>query len=160
MASRRFSFTRMGYSFRLTELEGALGVAELQQKDINLKNRLGNAQYLIRNLSKYSNFIQLPSWPSYAGHAFMMFPIVIKDSRVKRDDLITYLEKNGVETRYMLPLLNQPFYKKLFGNLESQYPVAKWINNNGFYIGCHQTLTKGDLGYVVGVFEEFFKKWI
>lgn len=157
MADRRFSFVRMGYSFRLTELEGALGAAELQQRSQNLKRRLANARFLIKNLSKYGQLMQLPQWPSYAEHAFMMFPLVIKDRRVKRSELITYLEKNGIETRYMMPLLNQPFYKKLFGRIEHQYPAAQWINNNGFYIGCHQNITKENLRYTVKVFGDFFK---
>jgi len=156
MADRRFSFIRMGYSFRLTELEGALGVAELQTRQTNLRKRLSNAEYLIKNLSKYFQYIQLPDWPNYSEHAFMMFPIVIKSKKINRSRFITFLEKNGIETRYMMPLLNQPYYKKIFGNLEDKYPVAKWINRNGFYIGCHQNLNKDDLDYIVSIFDKFF----
>ena len=156
MANRRFSFIRMGYSFRLTELEGALGVAELQTRQTNLRKRLSNAEYLIKNLSKYFQYIQLPDWPNYSEHAFMMFPIVIKSKKINRSRFITFLEKNGIETRYMMPLLNQPYYKKIFGNLEDKYPVAKWINRNGFYIGCHQNLNKDDLDYIVSIFDKFF----
>ncbi|TSC89195.1 MAG: Uncharacterized protein G01um10143_576 [Parcubacteria group bacterium Gr01-1014_3] len=160
MADRRFSFIRMGYSFRLTELEGALGVAELVQRTQNLKNRLANAKYLIAGLSKYKDLIQLPSWPKYAEHAFMMFPLVVKHPKLKRDEIITYLEKNGIETRYLMPLINQPYYKKIFGDIESKYPVAAWINKNGFYVGCHQTLNKKDLDYMIEVFSKFLNKWI
>ena len=42
----------------------------------------------------------------------------------------------------MLPLTNQPVYHRLLGWREQHYPVAQWINNNGFYIGCHQDLTR------------------
>lgn len=156
MADRRFSFIRMGYSFRLTELEGALGVAELQIRQINLRKRLSNAKYLIKNLFRHYQYIQLPNWPNYSEHAFMMFPIVIKSKKINRSRFITFLEKNGIETRYMMPLLNQPYYKKIFGNLEDKYPVAKWINRNGFYIGCHQNLNKDDLDYIVSIFDKFF----
>ncbi len=88
----------------------------------------------------------------------MLFPIVIKKSRIKRDDLILILEKYGVETRYMMPLINQPIYKKLFGNLEQFFPVAKRINRNGFYISCHQDLNKTDLDHIISVFEYAIKK--
>jgi dTDP-4-amino-4,6-dideoxygalactose transaminase len=57
----------------------------------------------------------------------------------------------------MFPLLSQPFYKKLFGSLEKSYPVAKYISTAGFYIGCHQGLTRDDLDYVAGVFQDYFK---
>lgn len=160
MADKRFSFVRMGYSFRLTELEGALGVAELEDHEKNISSRQRNAAYLIKNLSQYSNLIQLPSWPAYSEHAFMMFPIIVKDPRITRADLITYLEKNGVETRYLMPLLSQPFKIKLLGNIENEYPVAKWVTSNGFYVGCHQNLTKEDLKYLVKVFEGFLSKYV
>ena len=160
MADKRFSFVRMGYSFRLTELEGALGVAELEDHEKNIASRQRNASYLIKNLSQYNNLIQLPSWPAYSEHAFMMFPIIVRDPRITRADLITYLEKNGVETRYLMPLLSQPFKIKILGNIEDKYPAAKWVTSNGFYVGCHQNLTKADLQYMVRVFEGFFSKYV
>jgi dTDP-4-amino-4,6-dideoxygalactose transaminase len=71
--------------------------------------------------------------------------------------LLNFLEQNNIETRDMLPLTNQPIYKKLFGeDLEERYPVAKWINHNGFYMGCHNEMTQKELDYVVAKFEEFF----
>ena len=71
--------------------------------------------------------------------------------------MVQYLEEHKIETRDMLPLINQPLYKELYGDLEAQYPVAKWINNNGFYIGSHQMLTPEDRERIVSVFMEFFK---
>ena len=86
----------------------------------------------------------------------MMYPIVVKDPLVSRNDLVNFLEENSVETRDMMPLINQPLYVELFGNLESQYPVAAHINRNGFYIGCHPQLEKDDLDYVLDLFRDFF----
>lgn len=158
LVNKRFNFIRVGYSYRLTELEAALGLAALKDKDEMMKKRKANADYLIGGLSQFSDYLQLPTWPSYSEHAFMLFPIVIKKLRIKRDDLILILEKYGVETRYMMPLINQPIYKKLFGNLEQFFPVAKRINRNGFYISCHQDLNKTDLDHIISVFEYAIKK--
>lgn len=157
LIDRRFSFVRMGYSFRVTELEGALGMAQIEMWPEILEARQRNAAYLIDKLKPLEEHIQLPSWPDYAEHAFMMFPIVLrKDSKYSRDDLVLHLEEHNVETRYMLPLLNQPYYKKLFGDLEPQYPEAAHINNNGFYVGCHQGLDTEGLDYMVEVFKDFY----
>ncbi len=155
---RRFSFVRLGYSFRATELEGALGLGQLEIVDKIVQKRRENAAYLTEKLAHLDEHLQLPKIAPDRDHSFMMYPIVVKDPKIKRDELTLYLEKNGVETRYMLPLLNQPIYIKLFGNLESQYPIAKNINKNGFYIGCHQKLDKEDLDYVIQTFKEFFSK--
>ena len=54
----------------------------------------------------------------------------------------------------MLPLLNQPIYKELFGDIEKDYPNAEYIDNNGFYIGCHHGLSKEELEREISVLTE------
>jgi len=156
--SRRFSFVRMGYSYRATEMEAALGLAQIEENPLaNIKKRRNNAEILISGLKKFENDLQLPQWPDWSEHAFMMFPIVIRrDSRIKRGDLIAHLENYNIETRFTFPLLGQPFYKKLFGSIEKKYPVADLITQNGFYIGCHQDLGRAELSYILEVFNNFF----
>ena len=157
IANRRFNFIHIGYSYRATEMEAAIGLSGLTDKDKMLKKRRQNAAYLTAGLKKFKD-LQLPQIRPQTEHAFMMYPLVIKkDSKIKRDRLIYFLEKENIETRYLMPLLSQPIYKKLFGNIEENYPVAKWIDKNGFYIGCHQELKKSDLDYVIYTFEKFFQ---
>ncbi|MBI4992194.1 MAG: DegT/DnrJ/EryC1/StrS family aminotransferase [Candidatus Harrisonbacteria bacterium] len=159
VVSRRFHFIRLGYSFRATEMEAALGIGQMERKDQILGARKKNAAYLLKKLKPLAQYLQLPWHPGRVEHSFMMFPIVVKRGvGIKKQDLVMYLEEHNVETRDMLPLLSQPVYKKLFGDIENQYPVAKWVNGNGFYIGCHQKLTKKEMDYMVAVFEDFFKK--
>ena len=157
IVEKRFSFVHVGYSYRGTEMEGALGVAMLETKDTMLKKRFQNATALTKGLKKYDRYIQLPQIRPQTEHAFMMYPLVVRaDAPFSREDLVFHLEERGVETRNLMPLLNQPIYKKMFGNLEAKYPVARWINKCGFYIGCHQEITKEDLNYMLSVFDAFF----
>ena len=158
VVDRRFSFVSIGYSYRLTELEGALGMAELAHWKEALAKRRANAEYLLKGLAPYSAMLQLPSWPDHSEHAFMMFPIVIRDRRIKKSALTRCLETWNIETRDMLPLLNQPVYRRMFGNIEPKYPGAAWVRKNGFYIGCHPGLSRSDLLYTVAVFKEFFRR--
>ena len=158
VVSRRFNFIYQGYSSRATELEGAIGLAQIERWKEIIGGHQKNAAYLTNKLKAFSEYFQLPTVRPWTTHAFMMYPLVIKTpKKVNREGLIIFLEKNMIETRYLLPLLNQPVYTRLWGNLEKQYPVAKNINNNGFYIGCHQDLTRSDLDYVVKKFEEYLK---
>jgi dTDP-4-amino-4,6-dideoxygalactose transaminase len=158
MVDRRFSFVDVGYSYRLTEMEAALGLEQLKNIQKIIQKRQFNANYLIEGLKEFSDLIQSPIIPKDRTHVFLGFPIVIKDRRISRDKLIMFLEKNGIETRYMMPLLNQPIYKEILGkNLESHYPVARYINNHGFYIGCFPELTKEDLDYVIYIFKKALK---
>jgi dTDP-4-amino-4,6-dideoxygalactose transaminase len=153
--NRRFSFVRMGYSYRVTEMEAALGLAALEKATGMIEKRRNNAAYLVKELKPYEGFLQLPSCPAHSTHSFMMFPIVLREG--EREPLVNYLEQHCIETRFMLPLLNQPYYRTIFGELEQHYSVAQWINRQGFYIGCHQGLEKSDLDYIVEVFAAYFK---
>lgn len=146
---KRFMMVRMGYSYRIGELEGALGLGQLENKEYIMKARKENAKYLTSILEKVEEYIQLPRFPEYIDHSFMMYPIVIKKgASFTRDEIIHYLEGKNIETRPMLPLLCQPIYKELFGDIESQYPVAEWINHCGFYVGCHHGLDKEQLSFL------------
>lgn len=156
IADRRFSFVRLGHSFRCTELEAALGVAQLEVWEAQKIRRRAVADGLTRRLSGLDRHLQLPAIRPETEHVFMFYPLMIKNPAIARADLIRHLEERGVETRYLLPLINQPIYRKLFGDLDQQYPVAANLNRNAFYIGCHVDMTDEDVDYIGRTFHEFF----
>ena len=152
----RFSFIHVGHSFRCTELEAALGVGQIANADANNAQRRQVAQMYLEGLKDLEEYIQLPYTPEDREHCFMLFGIVLRNE-LKRN-LVNFLEARNIETRDMLPLLNQPIYRRLFGDLEPQYPVARWINNNGFYIGCHPYMTDNEVAFVIEAFHDYFRK--
>jgi dTDP-4-amino-4,6-dideoxygalactose transaminase len=154
VVARRFKFVSLGHSFRCTEFEAALGCAQLEGREKIIKARKANARFLLDGLAGLP--LQLASTPADRDHMFMMFPIVANPG-VKRK-LVNYLEERSIETRDLLPLTNQPVYKTLFPSLEKSYPVARRLNNDAFYVGCHQELSRADLSYMVETIRAFFKK--
>ena len=57
----------------------------------------------------------------------------------------------------MVPLTNQPVYEDIFGlDFKNKFPVAEWINNNGFYVGSHPYMKQTDIQRIVDVILEFF----
>jgi len=146
LVQRRFSFVRMGYSYRITELEGALGVAALEEVGEMMQRRKRIGELYARTLQDFTDFLQLPVVPDGFEHAYMMYPLVLKHG--DRDKYALFLEKHGVETRFMMPLINQPYYKRVFGSIEHLYPAARHINQNGLYIPCHQGMQAEDVAYV------------
>lgn len=155
VAARRFRFVRLGYSFRSTELEAAIGLAQLERKDEFLLQRRRNAKILTEGLSHLEDRLQLPTIPEGRTHSFMMYPMVLRNQ--PKSDLVNFLEERKIETRDMLPLLSQPIYRQIFGDIEGEYPVARWINESGFYVGCHPYLKSEELEYVVETVREYFK---
>jgi len=156
IANRRFSFMRLGHSFRCTELEAAIGVAQLETWREHIGDRRRVAAALHAELSDLSSILQLPSQRADTDHSYMFFPLVLRDPKVSRADLIRHLEERGIETRYLLPLINQPVYRQMYGNLDKSYPVAAELNERAFYIGCHPDIGDADVAYAGSCFREFF----
>ena len=154
--SRRFNFVSLGHSFRATEFEAALGLAQIERKASLLKTRIGLAKRLTKGLADLEDLLQLPSVPRGRDHVFMLYPIVLREGDKK--GLVNFLERHGIETRDLMPLINQPIYRKLFGDLEPSYPVARWLNRCAFYVGCHPYLASRDVDYVVEKIHEYFKR--
>lgn len=155
VVSRRFRFERIGHSFRITELEAALALAQLETWPQMLVRRRANAACLTRWLRglDLEEHLQLPALRPRATHSWMMYPLVVR--REPKAELVNHLESQGIETRDMLPLTTQPAYRRLWD--AEDYPVAAWINECGFYIGCHQDLTPNDLSYMVETIKEYFR---
>jgi dTDP-4-amino-4,6-dideoxygalactose transaminase len=153
---RRFRFERVGYSYRATELEAAIALSELEARDSNIARRKQNAAHLMSALADLQDFLQLPIIPSGFDHVFMMFPLVAK-AGVDRDQLLLFMEERGIETRFLLPLLSQPVYKKIFPGLDEKYPIAQNLARNGALIGIHQNLTEEDIQYISDTIHGYFK---
>ena len=156
VVSRRFKFDSVGHSFRVTELEAAIALAQLEDGYYSsmIKRRQENANVLTLELESLTDKIQLPHVDDKNTHSFMMYPIVVRDD--DKWGLCNHLEDNGIETREMLPLINQPAYSGIFNS--SAYPVANWINRGGFYVGCHQGLNDNDMIYIADVIREYFNQ--
>lgn len=150
---RRFRFERVGYSYRATELEAAIALSELENWEMNILSRRVGA-YALRGLLKDIKELQTPVIPDGYKHSFMMYPMVLNIP--ERDDFLMHLEKNKIETRYLLPLLNQPIYEKLFPGEMDKHPVAKRLSRDGFFIGMHQGLTGDDIKYISDVIHDYF----
>lgn len=156
IVERRFSFVRLGFSYRVTEMEAALGVAQLEAREGMLARRRENGAYLTGALRRFEEFLQLPWVSEGSEHAFMMYPLLTRGG-CDRDKLVNHLERHGIETRYLFPLLTQPVYRRLFGEMLDDYPVARLVSEKGFYFGCHQGLGPEDLEYVVETVADFLE---
>jgi perosamine synthetase len=155
IAAKRFKFVSVGHSYRATELEAALGLAQLEEKDGIVKARVALAERLTEGLREFGDRLQLPYQPADRDHTYMLYGVVLRGK--DKTKLVNFLEDRGVETRDLLPLLNQPVYRKMFGELERKYPIARELNRSGFYVGCHQYMTPADADYVIAQFRAYFR---
>ncbi len=154
MISKRFQFADIGHSFRCTELEAALGNAQLPDLDDNISKRRRNATFLEERLHP---FVQMQRTPAGYTNSRLFFGIVL-DHKLDRKKVLNYLEEAGIETRDMFPLITQEIYREYFGPDPSKsFPVAARLAKSGFIIGCHPYLSTGDLEYAVDTIKTALK---
>jgi len=153
----RFRFVRLGYSYRATEMEAALGVGQLEAAPENLAARRRAAARMLAGLRPWEGWLQLPHPQPERDHSYMMFPVLIRASApFDRQELTLFLEERGIETRPMVSVLDQPFYRRLLGDeFEARFPVAQAVDERGFYVGCHPEMTDPVVDYVIETFDAF-----
>lgn len=147
IVGRRFRFERVGHSFRCTEMEAAIGVGQIARADEIVRRRQEIAGRLTEGLASVQDRIQLPGCPEDRTHSYMLYGLALRDE--PKAELVNYLEERNVETRDLLPLINQPAYRSLFGDLEPQYPVARWVNRSAFYVGCHSYMDDAEVDFII-----------
>jgi dTDP-4-amino-4,6-dideoxygalactose transaminase len=150
--AKRFQFNSIGHSYRITELEAALGYAQLKDYQSMIDKRNINAFTLTTKLAYLKRYIQLPEVRFGNQHAWMMYPMLAFNDHKK--PLTEFLEANGIETRDMMPLINQPCYKGMWN--PDDYKRAQVIDKCGFYVGIHQDLTTDDLDYIADKIGEHY----
>jgi dTDP-4-amino-4,6-dideoxygalactose transaminase len=150
--SKKFVFEDVAFSFKLSDFNAALGLGQAMRIREILDGRRRNSLALREALAGYP---QLQT-AEPEGHTFMMFPIRCREKGLK-PRLVAHLNDWWVETRDAMPITSQPIVKRMLGDVQDRYPVARDLNENGFYIAAHQHLTPEDMDYLVSVFRRFFK---
>ncbi len=153
----RFLFERVGYSAKMNELEAAVGLGNLDIYDEILEKRRKNLSRLMEKFEKFKPYlttIKEGKDEKIGPHAF---PIIIQEKApFTRNQFVDYLEKNGVETRYLF--YSMPTQCKGFSFLGyrlGDFPEAEYIGNNGLHIGVHQDLEEKHIDYVVDTVDKF-----
>lgn len=148
---RRFYHEELGYNFRMSNIQAAVGVAQLEklEEHLRLKRELG-ASY--QEKLKGIEGLQLPvAKTEYAENLYWIFGIVLDES-VSMDarDIMTKLAKRNVGCRpFFYPMHLQPVFHKM-GLFEGEsYPVAEKLGERGFYVPSGLTVTEEQREYIV-----------
>ena len=143
------------HNFKFTNLQAAIGLAQLKKLESFIEKRRANAREMIRGLQDIPE-LQLPHEYELEFMNYISFPILMKKPN-RCTAVREYIEQHGVENRTMfMAMCDQPYYQKLFGTLNSAvlYPQATYLGRNGFYVGCHPTLTQEQMKYLVGIIHD------
>jgi perosamine synthetase len=147
-------FNLLGYNYRMTDLQGAVGVVQIKKLDTFIDERSKWASYYIEKL-KHISWLRLPEYESRYKHGWQSFVLYVhpETSPMSRNDMMEYLQQKGISTRpgtHAVHMLN--YYKERFSIHENDFPGARDANNNSMSIPLHNRMTKEDFEYVVDAF--------
>jgi perosamine synthetase len=149
-------YVTLGYNFRMSSITAALGIAQLNKISTIISMRQNKADYLTQQLSRIGNIV-VPRVPSGYYHVYQLYPIMIKDGKVARDNLNKYLAEKGILTRvYFDPVHLTQFYRKTFGYKGGELPVTEKVSEQVLSLPMHPTLAKEEMDYIAQMIISFF----
>lgn len=137
----RYYHESLGYNFRLTDIQAAIGVAQLEKLDGFNESRSANAAYLNEHLESVS----IPQIKRGYRHVFHQYTIRVKDNR---DELQKKLEQAGIGTGvfYPVPVHQQPVYRNL--GYREALPVSETVSQQVLSLPIHPALSRDDLALI------------
>ena len=155
---RRFSHDQLGWNFRMTNFQAAIGLAQLEDINKKVKKKRSIGNFYNQKFKDCRNIILPLAETSYAKNIYWVYGIIIK-KKINLKKITDKLLKKGIETRpFFWPLNKQPILNKLgyFKNLKM--PKAEYLADRGFYIPSGLSLTKIQQQHVVEVFKKVIQK--
>ena len=157
-SQRRFYHQEIGYNYRMTNIQAALGYAQLEEIETYVIKKRTIAHMYTKGLSGVS-CLELPTEMPWTKNVFWMYaPRIKRGSQVTKRQLCDLLKKNGIETRdYFVPLHRQPALRNLGLFKNEKYPVSDDWSNRGFYIPSGLALTDSQIKYVINTIKKIAK---
>jgi len=157
----KYVYSHIGYNLKVTDMQAAIGVAQLEKLPGFIEARKKNFKFLYSVFKKYEEYFILPEAEKYSEPSWFGFPILVKDTApFKRADIINYLEDNKIATRMLFGgnLTKQPAYKNIKYKIIGDLKNTDLVMNNLFWIGVYPGLTKDMLNYIQNILDAFFHK--
>ena len=150
---RHFWHKVRGFNYRMTNLQAAIGLAQVEQLDGLVVQRRRNAALYNELLMKVPGIV-LPPEASNVESAFWMYSILVGDEfGMTRDELRWFLADKGIETRtFFIPIHFQPIYYATYKG--QRYPVAEDLCRRGLYLPSSSSMSKEEIRYVTEAVKE------
>jgi CDP-4-dehydro-6-deoxyglucose reductase, E1 len=157
----RYFYTEIGYNLKLTDLQAAMGRAQLEKAPSFIRRRKENFRFLFDSLRQFEEHLLLPTWHERADPAWFAFPVYVREGAAfDRYEITRYLEERLVETRTLFAgnILRQPAYRHIECRVIGDLPVADQIMRRTFFVGVYPGLDQPRLDYIVETFAGFFAR--
>ena len=156
----KYVYSHIGYNLKATDMQAAIGCAQLPKLDQFTQKRKENFRKLYAGLACYQDRLILPAATENSDPSWFAFIITVaQGAGFTRDDLTGFLTSRKIETRNLFcgNLLRQPAYMNIPHRVVSDLANTERIMNDAFFIGLYPGLTDAHINYVLDVCAEFMR---
>jgi len=159
----KYVYSHFGYNLKATEMQAAIGCAQLDKLPYIIKQRRENWQYIYSRLENLKNVLILPREEENSESSWFGFLITVKESAAfSRTELVQYLEDHNIQTRLLFAgnLIKHPCFDEMRAEKKGYRVIGDLSNtdfvmNNAFWIGVYPGMTKAMLDYMVNKIHDF-----
>jgi CDP-6-deoxy-D-xylo-4-hexulose-3-dehydrase len=155
----KYVYSHSGYNLKITDMQAACGLAQLDKLGFFIQRRRENYTYLRSRLEILTDFLELPEPTPNSNPSWFGFPITLKENcGSNRVDLLKFLESNKIGSRLLFAgnLTKQPYFANVEYRIVGELTQTDKTMNDTFWIGVQPTLTNIHLDFIVEKMKEFF----
>jgi CDP-6-deoxy-D-xylo-4-hexulose-3-dehydrase len=157
----KYVYSHIGYNLKVTDIQAAIGCAQLRKLDSFVAARRKNWHALSDALRPYADRLILPETPPGTEPSYFGFVITVRDGAgFTRNELTSYLEEAKIETRNLFcgNLMRHPAYQDIPHRVVGSLVNTDTIMNNTFFVGVYPGLSPEQIAYMAETFRKFFEK--
>ncbi|MDQ0048945.1 CDP-6-deoxy-D-xylo-4-hexulose-3-dehydrase [Paenibacillus polymyxa] len=159
----KYVYSHFGYNLKITDMQAAIGCAQLEKLDSFISARINNWDYLRKQLQPLDNVLVLPEPNEKSQPSWFGFLIGVKgDAGFTRDNIVEHLEKHHVQTRMLFAgnLIMHPCFDTMREDQRGFRQIGDLANTNfamnqSFWIGVYPGMTEDKLDYMIEVIKQF-----
>ena len=154
----KYTYSHVGYNLKLTDMQAAVGLAQLRKLPGFVNARKRNFQMLYEALRDLEDFFILPEATPKSDPSWFGFPLAVRtEAPFTRDSLIRHLDQHKISTRLLFGgnLTRQPAYKDVRYRKIGDLRNSDFVMNQVFWIGVYRGLTEPMLDYIIENFKSF-----
>ena len=157
----KYVYEEIGYNLKPTELQAAIGFVQMQKLEEIGRMRRYNHSRIVELFKPFSQYFHLPFATEKADPDWFAVAITVKDGApFTRADFVQFLEARKIQTRpyFAGNIMLQPAYEGIMDAQEviQQYPVARKVTTDTFFLGCSPVITDEQIDYIEEIVTEFF----
>jgi CDP-6-deoxy-D-xylo-4-hexulose-3-dehydrase len=161
----KYVYDEIGYNIKPIELQGSMGLAQLEKLPIIEKRRRENYAALFKVFEQYENFFHLPRARAKSDPSWFAFPLTIRDGApFKRAEIVDFLEDARIQTRpyFAGNIMLQPAYDHLMDPQQArdEFPVATKVMLDTFFLGTSPVVSLEQIDYIGTIVDKFMSKYL